>query len=106
MGRHTVFALLAVIGALLLVTTPPLHVHKESLPAPFAAPNTVNEDPFGGDYEVISFCELPQKDGDESRRCQIVVAGSDGSVRAVTLRAKKSLITDSLRKCSIGDFLW
>lgn len=49
-----------------------------------------------GTLEVVFFLELPAKDGDDFRYCVVEIKDSDGAVRRVRLKAKKSLVAESI----------
>ena len=50
----------------------------------------------GEAIEVVSFVELPAKEGDEFRYCALEVRGADGSLKTVKLKAKKTLVANSV----------
>ncbi len=97
MGRNMRAAFLIVAGALLLVAESP-HAHRDTQKKIVAAP-------FRDGWEVVAFSELPSETGSEFRCCVITVVDQDGVSRTVTLKAKKELVSDSIR-CSIKDFFW
>ena len=50
----------------------------------------------GEAIEVVSFVELPAKEGDEFRYCALEVRSADGSLKTVKLKAKKTLVANSV----------
>ncbi len=51
---------------------------------------------LGEAIEVVSFVELPAKEGDEFRYCMLEVRSADGSLKTVKLKAKKTLVANSV----------
>lgn len=49
-----------------------------------------------GMMEVVSFVELPSKNDDNFRYCEIDVKGVDGSVKTLKFKAKKTLVANSV----------
>ncbi len=103
MSRYAISAFMIVLGALLLVA--PSFVFERRCVAPKEAFNPHPSRLLSNGYEVVAFHELTMNDSDEFRYCEITVRECDGSLQKVTLKAKKSLIVDSI-KCSIKDLLW
>ena len=102
MDRHTRYAFLVVVGALLLVLQPPPCRYVASSPR---KEPVFDSAPLDGGCEVVSFGELPSTDNDEFRYCKVMVVSEDGVPRELTLKAKKALVAESI-KCSIKGLLW